>query len=170
MNTNKVSNTEAKDLYPMFPLTNKKRIVTNNYYNIMVVLPSNEANLLNFLLKECTVFNTIKYSTKLIMRYRAYMKAVERNYGTDNEILWRTINPHPTNIHATRDTFIKLVEKGLVLRVDKEYVINFGLSYMVQFLAPARKWTEQYRIIQEKGYSNGAIYAINKVILTDIKK
>lgn len=170
MNTNKVNKAEAKGLYPMLPITNKKRIVTANYYNIIVLLPGDEANLLNFLLKECTVFNTIKYSTKLMMRYRAYIKAIERNFKHPTDKISLAIKKQPTNIHATRDTFMKLIEKGLIFRVDKEYMINFALSYMVQFSAPASKWTRQYGIIQEKGYSNSAMYAINKEILTDIKK
>ena len=168
MNTGKVNNTVAEDLFPMFA-TNKKRIVTANYFNIIVVLPGNEANLLNFLLKEATVFNTIRYSTKLMMKYRAYIKAIERNFNTPAYKISRQ-TPKPkiplfyrinTNIHEVRNVFIKLIEKGLIFRVNKEYVINFGLSYMVQFSAPANKWIKEYELIREKDLGNGFLYIIN---------
>jgi hypothetical protein len=81
------------------------------------------------------------------------------------------MNSYPTNIHATRDTFIKLVEKGLIFRVsNSEYLINFGLTYMVQYSAPASKWTKLYNQIAEGGYSNASLWAINDQILKEIRK
>ena len=111
MNTGKIKNTEAKNLWQMLP-SNKKRIVTPNYFNLIVALDKNEANLLNFLIKESSVYNTVHYSTRLMIKYRAYIKAIERNFKQPEK---KNIAPMKTNIHAVRDTFIKLIEKGFNL-------------------------------------------------------
>ncbi len=171
MNTNKIKNTEAKNLWQM-PTSNKKRIVTPNYFNLIVALDKNEANLLNFLIKESSVYNTISYSTRLMIKYRAYIKAIERNFKqSEKKIIGRTNKTQPTNIHAVRDTFIKLIEKGLIFRVNKsEYLINFGLTYMVQYSASANKWTKQYNIISAGKLSEAVLWVINDQTLKEIRK
>lgn len=170
MNTNKIKKTEAKNLWQMLP-SNKKRIVTPNYFNVIVALDKNEANLLNFLIKESSVYNTISYSTRLIIKYRAYIKAIERNFNDGDKKIIAPMKKQPTNIHAARDIFIKLLEKGLIFRVSNtEYLINFGLTYMVQYSAPAQKWTKQYGIIVAGELGNGRVWMINDQILKEIRR
>jgi len=171
MNTNKIKNTEAKNLWQMIP-SNKKRIVTPNYFNLIVALDKNEANLLNFLIKESSVYNTISYSTRLMIKYRAYIRAIERNFNDGSKKNIRQTKKATTNIHAVRDTFIKLIEKGLIFRVsNSEYLINFGLTYMVQYSAPAIKWTKHYNtIVSLEETGGGVLWAINDQILKEIRK
>lgn len=166
MNTNKIKRAKVKNLWSMLP-SNKKRIVTPNYFNLIVALDKNEASLLNFLIKESSVYNTVRYPTKLMIKYRAYIKAIERNFREGGN----KINPRTKiNIHAVREIFIKLVEKGLIFRVDGEYLISFGLTYMVQYSAPVSKWTKQYNLIVSGELGEGYLYLINQQTLREIKK
>lgn len=140
MNTSRVKKSEFKELM-IFPPTKSKRVVTSHYFNLTQILSTDELSLLNFIIKESSVYNTIKYSTKLLNKYAKYMNAVHHTYDCAYLL--------PLNIHYARKTFIQLIEQGLIFRVlDKEYVINFAVTYMPQFSGAAYKWMEEYQKIK----------------------
>lgn len=137
MNTNRVKSAFTKSLYP-FIFTSSKRVMTVNYFNLMVILPNEESALLNFLIKESTQYNTFKYSTRLLEKYRMYVSVVKRSLSAD-------INFN-TNIKITREVFIRLIEKGLLFRVGNEYVINFALTYSPQYANQVKEWAEEHEM------------------------
>lgn len=162
MNNGRVKSAEAKSLYP-FTADKSKRVMTVNYFNLMVRLPKEESCLLNFLIKESTNYNTFKYSTRLLEKYKAYVKVVGRVFPSGD----KKIN---TNVKYSRDVFIRLIEKGLVFRGGKEYVINFALTYSPQYTKEAIDWIKQYSGIVDKKLGNGYLFLINNNILQEIRK
>jgi len=162
MNTNKVKSAKLKSLFA-FPATNTKRVFTVHYMNMMVILSADESALLNFLIKESTVYNTFKYSTSLLKKHQKFINAIE---GTNPKIHFKT------NIHFIRNVFIKLVEKGLVFRVGNQYVINYNLTFMPQFSADVKRWINQYQPIQATNnieFMITGIDVLNEQILKQIR-
>jgi len=163
MNTNRVKSAVAKSLYP-FIFTSSKRVMTVNYFNLMVILPNEESALLNFLIKESTQYNTFKYSTRLLEKYRMYVSAVKRNLSAD-------VNFN-TNIKITREVFIRLIEKGLLFRVENEYVINFALAYSHQYEKQTDIFRKYYNdiVTGHKDNWEQLFYELNVQVLKQIRR
>lgn len=161
MPINKIKHTEIKTLYPIV-VSRSKKVVTPNYFNIINCLADEERTLLNFLIKECTVYNTVKYSTRLLEKYREYAKVLNKNYPPIKKI--------NTNVKYTRSVFIKLLEKGLIFRADADYVMSFTLVYSPQYAKQANEWMKRYDKIRELKIWGAFMYALNRETLNEIRK
>lgn len=97
--------------------------MTVNYFNLQIGLPKDQVSLLNFLIKEATNENRIKYSTRLLEKYRAYVRAVEREFKCETGI--------KIHVAETRNVFVRLIELGLLERESGNvFIINRLVTYV----------------------------------------
>ena len=147
-NTKKVENTTLKELYPrqelQTPSINKR--FTRHYSNLGFYLPTSEYVLFNWLTYYSDQSSVFKYSAELL---RVYAKASERAidiYGSDKV-------HYTTSIDNVRESFISLIEKGLVIKISQKskYMIN---PYVVfchnnRLFSTTKKHKEYLDIIKE---------------------
>lgn len=135
MNNAIVSKTKTKSLphFPVLSVGKTKRVVTKHFTNLALWLPADEFALLNFLVYQADASNTIKYSTKLMERYSAAVKASMDEYWDELEKRGHYYIAHLQN---NRYWFIKLVEKGLLLHTAKRhyFMLNPMLTYDSQIV------------------------------------
>jgi hypothetical protein len=119
---------------PYFPqLSGQKtsRVITKHFTNLAMYLPIDKFAMLTWLIYQSRADNTVIYSTQLLTRYSAAMKAS-----------WGLYNAKPClnyNIKHLRAVFGQLVENGYLLpNYDRKlFTINPMLSYRAEYMRSA---------------------------------
>lgn len=119
---------------PYFPeLSSGKsnRVITKHFTNAAMYLSQNEFAMLSWLVYQSKADNTIVYSTQLLARYSAAIKAAEEMYKESQGLA--------IGIKAIRGFFRQLVQKGYLLSNynKKVFTINPMLSYRVDYVKSA---------------------------------
>ncbi len=122
-NTKNVLKTPLKKRpdFPALSHGSAGRIATKHFMNLLSWLNNEALSLLGFLVYQADVDNTIKYTTKLLQHYDAYMNHVTR-YGKKRI---------KSSLPNSRQTFKYLIEQGILLQTAEEklFMINPNLIY-----------------------------------------
>jgi len=139
-NAKLIQNTKTTSLpyFPELSVGKTKRVVTKHFTNLSLWLPSPELELLSFLIYECLADNTFEYSTRLLERYCAAVKAATKQY-------WGSEDGTRTPLLA-RIAFRHLIESGLILHTEKKnvFMINPMLTYSPDIIN-----NKQYKLVSE---------------------
>ena len=108
------------------------RVFTKHYVNASNMLHPGELSVFNFLCFETTGDNTFLYSTILLKKYRAYIRALVKNYNWDLEHL-------PISLDYTRASIRWLIDNGFIYRTEysKQYFISPVYSYRPKWFLEA---------------------------------
>lgn len=107
---------------PVFPPTKKtRRIVTKHFTNLALYLERERFAMLNWLVYQCAVDNTIEYRHFLIEKYAMTIKATVDLYGSSD----LCVTPQ-----KLRKILQGLIEDGYILSLgEKTLLINPMLTY-----------------------------------------
>lgn len=154
-NTKKVEQCGLKELYPcqelLIPSTNKR--FTRHYSNVGFYLPPSEYVLFNWLVYYSDQVNVITYSAELLKLYDKACSLAIKIYKPEKVT-------YTTSMDSVRDSFISLVEKGLIIKMSakSKYMMNPYMVFSNNFrIFPAKLRHTQYLavITKNKGDVDG---------------
>ena len=148
MNTKLIQQTEVQTL-PYFPILEahkSNRVITKHFTNLPLYLNPNHFALLTWLIYQSKADNSVKYSTKLLLKYTATLLQCEQEYK-DGNMVGRLF----TSLPFLRVSFQYLIKQGYLLpsHLKGYFVINPLLSYREEYIKPAeyRGICEQYQVL-----------------------
>ena len=123
---------------PYFPeLSGQKtsRVITKHFTNAAMYMPKDQFCMLTWLIYQSKADNTVNYSTQLLIRYSAAIKASTQLYNSTNNL--------NTGIKHLRVVFKTLIQNGYLLPNynKKLFTINPMLSYRAEYMR-----VDKYRI------------------------
>jgi len=143
-NTKLVESVKLKELYPRQQITKgfDKRI-TRHYSNSSYYLTPDEYTLFNFITFMSDVDCSIKYSTLLLKQYDKSTDRAIEIYGSDKVC-------YKTSMTNARNSFVSLVEKGLLIRLSvgkNLFMINPYVAFSMHSYFPYKKIHSDYNNI-----------------------
>lgn len=133
MNTKLISSATVLSLpcFPELSAQKSNRVVTKHFTNAALYLLPNQIALLNWLIYQSKVDNTVVYSTQLLIRFCATVKEVSKTYNNDKLCF-------STDIKYCRQLFKTLIQDGYLLPNYKKnvFTINPMLTYRAEYMRP----------------------------------
>ncbi len=118
---------------PVFSPTKKtRRIVTKHFTNLALYMKQEKFAMLNWLVYQCAVDNTIEYKHFLIEKYAASIKAASDIYGITD----LCVSPQ-----KLRKILQSLIEDGYILSIGKKTLL---ISPMLTYSEYLSKKQHQY--------------------------
>lgn len=156
MNTKLIQQTEVQAL-PYFPILEahkSNRVITKHFTNLPLYLNPNHFALLTWLIYQSKADNSVKYSTKLLLKYTATLLQCEQEYKDGN-----TVGRLFTSLPFLRVSFQYLIKQGYLLpsHLKGHFVINPLLSYREEYIKPT-----EYRDICKEYNDIQAAYQVNR--------
>lgn len=164
-NSEKVIGADIKQLHccPDLSINSMNKAITRHYVNLHLILSPTELTLLNFIVFISDSINIVKYDMTLLKQFsKASSRAVEL-YSADSKIAYNT------SIPSLRNTFISLVEKGLLvpMKAKGEYMVCPALVFNSNWrLFNIKKILQDY----SKAYNSPRPSESLKCLCEDIKK
>lgn len=132
-NTKLIATTKTKSLPDFQPTKRTTRVVTKHFTNLAFYLPQDQYCLLSWLVYNCEMDNTIKYSTFILRRYSEAIKAVCEHYKADIGV--------KTSLQTVRLVFKSLIEQGYIISFNNKLLLNPMLSYQADYIS-SKKYHE----------------------------
>ena len=112
MNTKSIQLTRPKELphLPTISSHKQSKIVSKHFTNLSILLPKKEFALICWLVYQSDNDNSFKYSTHLLRKFSATIKALNGDI--------------PTAIQTIRADFKRLIEKGYILPYNNYHYLN----------------------------------------------
>lgn len=154
MNTKTIQNTKVISL-PHFPVLSshkQSKVISKHFTNLCLYLPKPELSLLTWLIYESAANNSFTYSTHLLRKFSAHIKAVNIEYRQTNL---------PTSIQIIRKDFKKLVEGGYIIPAGRYHYLNPMLVFGKKMaLGKIRKFAAEYQTATVENISDKLISII----------
>lgn len=169
MNTKLIQQTEVQAL-PYFPILEahkSNRVITKHFTNLPLYLNPNHFALLTWLIYQSKADNSVKYSTKLLLKYTATLLQCEQEYKDGN-----TVGRLFTSLPFLRVSFQYLIKQGYLLpsHLKGYFVINPLLSYREEYIRPSeyaeicRSYQRICALTLDKESKRDAIKAFSRII------
>lgn len=124
-NTRIVTKTDLKRIWdtPILSPGGTGRIFTKHFINLVLTLDNDILYLFSFLIYQSGHDNTIKYSSRLLIKFAPAVNSLKEKYSATKRI--------KTSQRVLREHFKYLIENGLVLPTNKYnvYLINPNFAY-----------------------------------------
>jgi len=152
MNPKPISSSRTKSLpnFPVLKVGKHRRVTTKHFTNLPLWLPSDELEVISFVIYRLKADNTFKYSTELLNQLLAARLQARMEYDRKG---WYS----PLVLAGARKALKSLIERGLILHTDRKghLMVNPMLTYECDIISK-----KSYNEIMEV-YQGGDV---NKVV------
>lgn len=156
-NTQKVQKTETTSMLDFRELSVHKsnKVITKNFTAFISGSDPSIGRLCTFLIFESRRNNTIEFTTHLLVKYGAYVKAAQKKFG------YKDTKFKNSSLPITRKDFQHLISTGIIIPIKAEkklFLMNPALTYH------ADRFNEQTLFMRdyERTYENYTMNLISK--------
>lgn len=125
-------------------------------------MSAGDISLFNFFIHETTGYNCFRYTTLLLRKYRAYLKAIEKTYKIELD--------YPISLDYLRASFRNMVKDQLIFKTNesKIYFVNPAYTYRPRWFKELyyKEWYRGY----ESAENIHDIYHVNQKAIDRIKE
>lgn len=159
-NTQKVQKTEITSLHDFRELSVHKsnKVITKNFTAFISGSDPSISRLCTFLIFEAKRNNTLEFTTHLLTKYGAYLKASQKKFG------YKDTRFKNSSLPVTRKDFMYLISTGIIIPINAEkklFLMNPALTYHYDRYNEQAMFMKEY----ENLYTQFAIGGLPKIAL-----